>query len=186
MKIVLTKSGSIYLQMDTKIVHWVRCLLDDIFGYKNFRNEIIWHYDMGARGKKNFANKHDNILWYSKTNDYTFNYEDILEEFKSGMTAWRYKKKEKTPPKGKVPSNVWNINFNTMSKERTGYKTQKPKSLVKRIINASSNKNDIIADFYMGSGTTCEVALELGRRFMGCDISERGCSLAKERVLKYE
>ena len=168
---ILKPIGSIYLQMDTKINHWIRCILDDIFGYDNFRNEIVWKYGLGGSGNKTFAKKHDNILFYSKTNNYIFNLQ--YEEATSNMLKGKMKKM----------TDVWDIpNINNMANERVGYDTQKPKSLLERIIKASSNEGNLVCDFYLGSGTTCEVALELGRRFIGCDINPRAINIAKDRI----
>ncbi len=172
---VLKDTGSIYIHCDWRINHWIRLIMDDIFGYDNFRNEIIWKYGLGGSSNKQFAKKHDNILFYSKANTYIFNLQ--------------YEKATSNKMKGQMKkmTDVWDIpNINNMAKERVNYSTQKPKRLLESIINASSNKGDIIADFYMGSGTTGEVALELGRRFIGCDISEKACQITKERIEKYK
>lgn len=176
MKRILTKNGSIYLQMDTKINHWVRCLLDDIFGYENFRNEIIWKYGLGRSSDKQFGKRHDNIYWYSKSEDYVYNKQ--LEKSTSAMMAGAMKNMSDTWID--IPS------LNNMAKERVSYETQKNTKLAKRIIEASSNKGDLVADFYMGSGTVAETALELERRFIGCDIGEKACILTEQRVSKYE
>lgn len=170
---VLSVTGSIYIHCDWRINHWIRAIMDDIFGYDSFRNEIIWKYGLGGSGNKQFAKKHDNILFYSKTNTYTFNLQ--YEEATSNKMKGQLKKM----------TDVWDIpNINNMAKERVNYPTQKPKELLHRIISASSNKNDIVADFYMGSGTTGEVALDLGRNFIGCDIGDKACETTKERISK--
>ena len=182
---LLKDTGSIYLQMDIKINHWLRCILDDVFGYQNFLNEIIWYYKNASRGKNNFAKAHDNILWYSKTNKYLFNRNKILVPFESNMTKWRYEKgeqKEKEMPNGKTPDNVFVLSsLNSMSKEHTNYDTQKPKALIERIIKASSNVGDTVGDFYGGSFTTAEVCKDLKRNFIGCDISENGVNIGLKR-----
>lgn len=188
MRRILKENGSIYIHADFRLIHYMKVKMDEIFGFDYFINEIIWHYDQGARSKSMFGRKHDNILYYSKSRKYTFNVNNILEPFSSGMTRWRYQKGgqiNKEMPKGKVPSDVWNINFNTMSSERLGYDTQKPKQLLEKIIKASSNENDIIADFFMGSATTGDVALKLNRKFIGCDIGDNACKISKERLDKY-
>ena len=174
MKELLSNDGSIYVHLDWHTSHYIKILMDEIFGYNKFKNEIIWHYDVGARGKRRFGTKHDTIFWYSCSNNWLFNSDFILESFKSKMTEWRYTKggqKGKKMPKGKIPSDVWNINFNAMSSEHIEFVTQKPENLLKRIILASSNPGDIVADFFSGSGTTLSVAEKLGRKWIGCDIS---------------
>ena len=168
---ILKPTGSIYLQMDTKINHWIRCILDEIFGYDNFINEIVWKYGLGGSGNKTFAKKHDNILFYSKTNNYIFNLQ--YEEATSNMLKGKMKKM----------TDVWDIpNINNMATERVGYDTQKPKSLLERIIKASSNEGDLVCDFYLGSGTTAEVCKGLNRNFIGCDINPRAIEITKERI----
>ena len=168
---ILKPTGSIYLQMDTKINHWVRCIMDNIFGYSNFRNEIIWKYGLGRSSDKQFGKRHDVILFYSKSNFYTYNKQ--LEEATSQRMKGEYKNM----------SDVWiDIpNINNMAKERIGYDTQKPKALIERIIKASSNEGDLVADFYMGSGTTAEVCKDLNRNFIGCDINPRAVEISKSR-----
>jgi len=185
MKELLSDTGSFYLHCDWHRGTYLRLLLDEVFGEQNFVNEIIWHYDQGARGKEHFAYKHDNIYCYAKNKiKYTFNWEKVLVPFESGMTEWRYTKggqKGKPIPEGKVPTDVWgntfaegeivNLLFNTMSVERTDYPTQKPETLLERIIKASSNEGDIVADFFVGSGTTPAVAQKFGRKWVACDIN---------------
>lgn len=168
---ILKPTGSIYLQMDTKINHWLRCIMDDIFGYDNFRNEIVWKYGLGRSSDRQFGKRHDTILFYSKSNNYIYNKQ--LEEATSQRMKGEYKNM----------SDVWvDIpNINNMAKERVGYDTQKPKILIERIIKASSNEGDLVADFYLGSGTTCEVALDFNRNFIGCDINKRAVEIAKSR-----
>lgn len=168
---ILKDTGSIYLQMDTKVSHWIRCILDDYFGYEMFVNEIIWKYGLGGSGKKSFAKKHDNIFFYSKTNKYNFNLQ--------------YEKATSNKMKGKTKKmvDVWDIpNINNMAKERVNYNTQKPKKLIERIIKASSNEGDLVADFYAGSFTTAEVCKDLNRNFIGCDISEKAVDIGRARV----
>ena len=176
MKRVLKQNGSIYLQMDTRINHWMRILMDNVFGYDNFRNEIVWTYRSGGGSNKKFGQKHDVIIYYSMPNA-TFN---VLREPYSAIIA--DKRKHLFNDNGKALGDSWDLNLlSTVSKERVGYATQKPKALIERIIKASSNEGDLVADFYLGSGTTCEVALELGRKFIGCDINPRAVELSKKR-----
>jgi len=187
---VLKSTGSIYLQMDYRIVHWVRCMMDDIFGYGNFRNEIIWHYRTMKNDTKQFKEKHDNILFYSKSKDYTFNADDVRIEH-TEATKKRYKRAKsgftqgELKDKGKIPNDVWDDCYlvnNQFTRESVGYATQKPKALIERIIKASSNEGDLVADFYMGSGTTAEVCKDLNRNFIGCDINPKAIELTKTRL----
>ena len=171
MKRVLKNTGSIYLQCDCRLVHYLKIEMDNIFGLNNFRNEIIWKYGLGGSGNREFAKKHDNILFYSKSKEYVFNlqYETATSNKMKGCL--------------KKMTSVWDIpNINNMAKERTGYNTQKPKELLERIIKASSNEGDIVADFFCGSGTTCVVAKELGRKYIGCDINPRAIEITNGRL----
>ena len=174
---VLKDTGSIYLQMDTRINHWIRCIMDDVFGYDNFRNGIIWDsLPLNFAGfktlKKTFIYSAHYILFYSKTKDFTFNKE-------------YFKYKEKDYPLTDVWKNILSFNYiKTGNEEGVGYPTQKPKALLERIIKASSNENDIVADFYMGSGTSIVVAKELNRQFIGCDISQKAVDITNQRLLE--
>jgi len=174
---ILKPTGSIYLQMDTKINHWVRCLMDDVFGYENFRNEIVWGYSWGGVSKNKYPSKHDHILYYSKTNKYTYNIQ--YENYTTKDKRWHNNNA------GKSIRDIWDDIpiINTMSNERVGYATQKPKALIERIIKASSNEGDLVADFYAGSFTTAEVCKDLKRNFIGCDINPNCLEKAKERGL---
>ena len=184
---ILKTSGSIYLQMDTRINHWMRCIMDDMFGYENFRNEIAWCYLSGGISKKDFPKKHDVILWYSKTNDYTYNkqtkpYSDKTIE--RGLT--KCKGDYKLFDEGTSVVDWWQDITPLLSPtcyERVGYDTQKPKALIERLIKASSKEGDLVADFYSGSFTTAEVCKDLKRNFIGCDINPNCFEKAKERGL---
>lgn len=170
MRRVLGECGTIYLQMDYRISHWIRCLMDDIFGYTNLRNEIIWHYNSAPRRKFDLGDRHDTILRYSKTGNYKFN--PIREPY--SLSAPRGYEKEKYYNKeGKVIGDVWNLNIlgQNDKTERVGYATQKPIELMKRIVSLSSDEGDIVADFYCGSGTTLVASKELNRKYLGCDIN---------------
>ncbi len=183
---VMAEKASIYTHLDWHIGHYVKILMDEVFGEENFRNEIIWSYDQGARGKDNFAKKHDTIFFYSKSNEKIFNVKDILASYESGMTKWRYTKGGqvgKEMPEGKVPSDVWDIRFNSMA-ERTGYNTEKPEELIEKIIKASSDKGMIVADFFSGSGTAAKVANDLGRKFIACDIGINAIQTTRDRLVK--
>lgn len=182
---VLKDTGTIYLQMDTKINHWVRCIMDDIFGYDNMRNEIIWYYNTAPRKKNDFGKRHDIIYRYTKTDNYKFN---PPREAYSLSAPRGYEKEKYYHPDGKVIGDVWQMNIlgQNDKKERVGYDTQKPKSLIERIISSSSDEGDLVADFYLGSGTTAVVCSEMNRNFIGCDINQRAIELTKLRLKKGE
>ena len=168
---ILKNTGSIYLQMDYRISHWIRVIMDNIFGYENFKNEIIWKYGLGGSGNREFAKKHDNILFYTKSKDYIF----ILQYEHATSNAMKGKMKKMT--------DIWDVPaLNNMAKERVGYDTQKPKALLERIIKASSNEGDIVADFFCGSGTTGVVAKELGRNYIMCDINPKAIEISEQRL----
>ena len=185
---ILKHTGSLYLHCDPTMSHYLKIALDCVFGGDNFINEIIWYYKNASRGKKKLANAHDVILWYAKSDTYIFNRENILVGFESGMTEWRYTKggqAGKTKPKGKTPDDVITMpSLNAMSKERTGYPTQKPLSLLHRIIKASSNEEDIVLDPFCGCATTCVAAEQLQRQWIGIDISVKAYDLVRSRLEK--
>jgi site-specific DNA-methyltransferase (adenine-specific)/adenine-specific DNA-methyltransferase len=186
MRELLSEQGSIYVHIDWHLGHYIKVILDEIFGKDKFRNEIIYHYDQGARGKRDFGRKHDTIFRYVMNDSYIFNAEEILVPFESKMTEWRYTKggqKGKDIPKGKVPSDVWNIKLNAMSKEHLGYATQKPGELIERIIKASSNENSIVADFFAGSGTTGAVAEKLKRKWVMSELGKPACMITRKRLI---
>lgn len=194
---ILKPTGSIYLQMDTKINHWVRCIMDDIFGYERMLNEIIWCYRSQGFNKNKWSEKHDVILLYSKSKEWTFNLEAVRENEIGESTQKRWHKEIKehglipTIKNGKVywnspysPPKDW-INMNALPQahsERNGYDTQKPKELIAKFIKASSNEGDLVADFYAGSFTTAEVCKELNRNFIGCDINPLALEISKQRL----
>ena len=185
LKELLSETGSIYVHLDWHIGHYVKLLMDEVFGQENFRNEIVWHYDYGARPKNSFGTKHDVIFWYSKSGEWIFNAKDILVPYESGMTKWRYTKggqKGKPMPKGKIPSDVWNIKLNAMSLEHVGFSTQKPEELLTKIILASSTSNEIVLDCFCGSGTTLAVAQKFGRQWIGCDINKGAIQTTSKRL----
>lgn len=252
MKRILKNTGSIYLQCDYRINHWIRCLMDDIFGYKNFRNEIVW---IRSNSNKNISNKYpdntDKILFYAKSNENKFNVqcklenidvydiclqhtgsdsnrecrpnlwypfyyneknnvlsldyiEDSIEIYPVSTNSiekrWKWSrgksKKEidnlfvkkingrysvyrKSNNYKKINiSNIWDdkLIINTI------YPTEKPKSIIDRIVRSSSDEGDIVADFFCGSGTTMVVAKELNRKYLGCDINSRAIEITNKRL----
>ena len=186
MQRLLSPTGSIYLHCDPTASHYLKTALDAIFGWKQFRNEIVWYYKNASRGKKKLAKSHDVIFWYTKTNQYVFNRADILAPFTSGMTAWRYKRggqSGKETPKGKTPDDVITLpSLNTMDKERTGFPTQKPLALYERFIKTSSNRGDIVLDPFCGCATTLVAAEGLQRQWVGIDIWKGAHKLVNKRM----
>ena len=164
---LLAPSGSFYLHIDYREVHYAKVLLDAIFGRECFLNEVIWAYDYGGRPKDRWPPKHDNILVYVKDPDrYVFDYEAIerIPYMAPGLVG------SEKAARGKVPTDTWwNTIVPTNGRERTGYPTQKPVAILKRIVEASSRPDDLVLDFFAGSGTTGEACLRLGRRFVLID-----------------
>lgn len=183
---LLKDTGSIYLQMDARINHWMRCIMDDVFGYCNYLNEIAWVYDLADNSKTNYPKKHDCILFYKKGKIHTFNCDEIRINYDSA-TKKRYNgtrvgrgNKTELNKLGKVPNNVWrDIDI---QRNNNTYATMKPKKLIERIIKASSNEGDIVADFFCGSGTCPVVANELGRKYFACDINPRAIEITNNRL----
>ncbi|MEW6524134.1 MAG: site-specific DNA-methyltransferase [Bacillota bacterium] len=186
LKRILRPGGSLYIHLDWHAVHYVKLELDRLFGYENFRNEIIWTYHAGGRSRRFWARKHDNILFYTNGEDWTFNADAVLVPYASNMAHWSYTRgrmRGKVQPAGKVPEDVFTgLELNTMASERTGYPTQKPESLLERLILASSNPGDTVADFFAGSGTALVVARRLGRNWVGGDLSPAAVALTARRL----
>jgi DNA modification methylase len=223
MRRVLKTTGSIYVHCDWHASHYIKCELDKIFGYENFRSNLVWCYKTREFSKKYWNRKHDDVLFYTKTDDYAFRWdeEEVLEPY-SEVTVKKYKHKdekgvyrlvgrgitgspirsakdvapewEKTHPElvtrnylksGYAPNDYIIMDIiNQASKERMGYPTQKPEALLRKVIRASSKEGDVVADFFMGGGTTCAVAQKLNRRFIGCDISRVAASVTLNRLIK--
>jgi DNA modification methylase len=181
---LLKPTGQIYIHCDYRVVHWIRCILDDIFGYNNFHNEIIWYYNSAPRRKGSFSNRHDIILRYSKSDNFIFNEDSVREPY--SLSAPRgYEKEKYYHPKGKVMSDVWQINMlgQNDKTERVGYQTQKPLELMNIIIKSSSNIGDLCFDPFCGSGSFCLAAKSLGRNYLGIDNSKIAIEKCKERGL---
>ena len=188
MRRVLKPNGSIYYHCDPVMSHGVKLLMDAIFGGNKFTNEIVWYYSNASRGKNKFAKSHDVLLWYGKSQRVVFNRNELLMPFASGMTEWRYTKggqQGKPMPKGKTPDDVITMpSLNAMSKERTGYPTQKPLALLKKIVKASSQKGDLVLDPFCGCATTCLAAEFLERQWVGIDLAEEAATLVHDRLQK--
>ena len=181
---VLAPRGSFYLHVDYREVHRCRLLLDEIFGADNFLNEIIWAYDFGGRPKDRWPAKHDNILLYVKDrSNYTFN-RDAVERIPYMAPGLAGKEKA---ARGKLPTDVWwHTIVPTNSKEKTGYPNQKPAGILRRIIAASSNLDDLVLDFFAGSGTTGAVAQELHRRAILVDSNAEAIGVMRKRFEYFE
>ncbi len=183
---VLKNTGSIYLHCDWKFGHYLKVEMDNIFGRGNFINEIIWGYRTGGVSKKRWPRKHDTIFVYSKSNEFTFNPQK--ERIFYDKPFFNPQKDEKGRYYADVyVRDVWDDTLKpiiNVSKERIGYETQKPESLLERIIKAGSNEEDTILDPMCGCGTTIAVAHKLGRQWIGIDISSQACGEMKERMEK--
>jgi len=192
---ILKETGSLYLHCDPTASHYLKHVLDSIFGKGNFRNEILWCYTgPGSPGMRQFNRKSDTIFWYSKGKAWTFNkdavrmpYKDKNQTFRKIFDTkggWTEEDVEELRGKGKVPENWWtDIAIVARSKhERTGYPTQKPLKLLKRIILASSNEGDIVLDPFCGCATTCVAAQQLGRKWIGIDIEKQPVKILIERL----
>lgn len=176
---VLIPTGSLYLHLDSHTVHYARLILDEIFGPERFLNEIIWAYDYGGRPRDKWPRKHDNILWYAKSDRWTFNRDDIdrIPYMAPGLVG------EEKAARGKLPTDTWWMTIvPTNSRERTGYPTQKPVKLLERIVRASSHPGELVADFFCGSGTTGVAARRLGRRVLLVDNNPEAVRITEDRL----
>ncbi len=176
---VLAPHGSFYLHVDYREVHHCRLFLDDLFGPDHLLNEIIWAYDYGARPKTRWPAKHDNILFYVKDlSNYVFNVDEIerIPYMAPGLVG------PEKAARGKLPTDTWwHTIVPTSGAERTGYPTQKPLGILRRIITASSNPGDVVLDFFAGSGTTGMAAHELGRDFLLVDDNPEALEVMAKR-----
>lgn len=193
---VLEDTGSFYLHCDWHANHYLRVMLDEVFGYHNFRNEIIWHYRKWSSGFKQFQRNHDTILFYSKTEskDRIFNIgymaraESTLRRFGESKIISGYDEEGKRRPsqveeeksKGVPRDDVWDIGRVPPIKQL--FPTQKPEALLERIIKASSNREDIVLDPFCGCGTAMVVAQQVGRKWIGIDISPTAISVVEKRL----
>ena len=186
---VLKPTGSFYLHCDWHASHHLRVMLDEVFGAKHFQNEIIWAYRTGGATQKRWSRKHDNIYFYTKTDNYTFNPQKeksymgvdyntgnknvVLYDDKDGLGKYTLVNAK----------DWWEIGMMaTSSKERLGYPTQKPEALLEKIIKASSNKGNIVLDSFCGCGTSLAVAQKLNRHWVGIDISPTAIKLVERRL----
>jgi DNA modification methylase len=222
MKDMLSPKGSIFVHLDANVAHYVKVMMDEIFGREHFVNEIIWHYrTFQGQTHSYFAQKHDNILLYSKGDAITYHeqfdteFEDTIDSsrwadyltdkhqivgfrmpiqdsrFTRYLNKWKRKNKREPGPndvifevKGQPIDSVWDMKgLDPKSKERVGFPTQKPEELLERIILASTNDGDLIADFFSGSGTSLVVAERNKRRWIGCDLSRFAIHITRKRLL---
>lgn len=196
---ILKPTGTIYLHCDEHASHYLKVMMDDLFGRSNFLNEIIWHYQTSSGSpKKTLLRNHDTILRYaaSKPSVVTWNHpreawpESTLrkwqkdEEGRIYRVQNKYKKRYYINPEGKLADDVWELTLSARTHERLGYPTQKPEELLERIITASSNSGDIVLDPFCGCGTTLVAAHRLGRQWVGLDISPTAVGLMKRRLEK--
>lgn len=182
---VLKDTGSFYLHCDPTMSHYLKIICDLIFKEKNFRNEIIWCYAGGGIPKNDFPRKHEIIFRYTKTDNYFFN--PPLRKYSSTGSGIHSDGTKYDKEKDRTPYNDWWIDItplNTMSKDNLGYDTQKPDKLLDRIIKASSNEVDLVADFFCGCGTTIASAQKLNRKWIGIDISHLAIGLIEKRLRK--
>ena len=179
---VLKDTGSLYLHIDHTAHAWTKAMLDAVFGRKNFQNEIVWHYGGGGASKKRFARKHDTILFYTKSDKWTFNVDAVRVPHK-WVDGQRRADGSERSDKGKIPDDVI-VMHSVMpwAGERTGYPTQKPIALYERIIKASSNEGDLVLDPFAGCATTPVAAERLGRQWVGIDIWEGAHGLVVQRL----
>ena len=177
---ILNETGTLYLHLDYREAHYAKVLLDALFGPDCFLNEIIWAYDYGGKAKSRWPSKHDTILVYVKDPaNYYFDSESVDREPYMAPGLVTPEKVEK----GKLPTDVWwHTIVSPTGKEKTGYPTQKPIGILRRIIQASSKKGDTVLDFFAGSGTTGFVANELGRKFILVDQNPESIEVIKNRL----
>ncbi|MCG3138350.1 MAG: DNA adenine methyltransferase YhdJ [Phycisphaerae bacterium] len=189
---VLAAHGTIYVHVDWHAGHYVKVLLDQIFGIRNFMNEIIWHYRTGGVARRWFGRKHDTMLVYARqmgrqrfnpqrngryrTNG--LNYDTEGRPYKTTRRGRLY-----FDARGPLLTDVWEIPFlSTVASERCGYPSQKPLTLLRRIVEASTQPGDLVADYFCGSGTTLVAALQLKRRYIGCDINTSAVRISRKRL----
>ncbi|MCB9809292.1 site-specific DNA-methyltransferase, partial [Candidatus Nomurabacteria bacterium] len=214
MRELLSEQGSIYVHIDWHVGHYMKILLDDVFGKDGFINEIVWHYEKWSARSSSLQKNHDVLFLYSRNKDKkVFNEQKIVtknlkEKYEKGyLIGGGYGSNglvvyNKELPKvkemiasgkyqvvysemeGKPMSDVWKIPFiNPVAKERVNYGTQKPESLIERVIKISSNEDSIVADFFTGSGTTASVAEKLGRKWIVSDIGKPACMVTRKRMV---
>lgn len=196
---ILADDGSIFVHLDQKMGHYIKIVMDEVFGKNNLKNEIIWFYPSGGDKTKYFQRKHDVILYYSKTSNYYFDQNAAMVPYTEKQRKRFKEYDEETQryfywnvnPRGErvktylkdgiIDYDVWNIGIDA---SKNKYPTQKPEQLLKRIIETTTQKGDIVMDFFCGSGITAEVAEKLGRKWITCDIGKLSFYTVQRRILK--
>ena len=172
MQRLLKRTGSIYVHLDWHAVHYVKVAMDQLFGYENFLNEVVWLYGLGGSSSRYWPRKHDTLLWYAREAGAHW-----FEAARIPATSQRMKGQTKKAP------DYWDIpSLNNMAKERLGYPTQKPEALLTRIVESSCPPGGVVADFFCGSGTTLAVAARTGRHWFGCDRSPDAVAMSRTRL----
>jgi DNA modification methylase len=200
---LLGESGSLFVHLDYRTVHYVKVALDRLFGRARLVNEIVWCYSVGGKSRRSFGRKHDTILWYARTADYTF-HPGAVRVARKPASHMRVvlgpdgePVQEKTDRRtgrvyrypvaaGKIPEDWW-VDIETLNRgdeERTGWPTQKPERLLERIVAASSSPGELVADWFAGSGTTAVAAQRLGRRFVAVDLELEAILVARRRLAR--
>ncbi len=195
---ILADDGSIFVHLDWKKAHYVKAILDEVFGEKRLINEIIWAYHgPGSPKMKQFNRKHDTIFWYSKSDNWIFNGEDVRVPYKDPNQSfrkafdtgdgWDEEDLNELRKKGKLPEDWWEFSvaarLRVNGSERTGYPTEKPNPLLERIIRATTNEGDLVLDFFAGSGSFAFVAEKLNRKWITCDIGKLSFYTIQKRIL---
>lgn len=196
---LLTDRGSIYVHLDWHVGHYVKIVLDEIFGKQNLRNEIVWTYfGPGSPGMRQYNRKHDTIFWYSKTDSWIFNDDAIREthsektrgNFKQGLAGSGFVVEGYELAAGKIPEDWWTMaiagRYPVDGKKRVGYATEKPWPLIERIIRGGSDKDSIVADFFGGSGIVAAVAEANGRRWVTSDLGKASVMVIRKRLIDTE
>ncbi|HEY8912334.1 site-specific DNA-methyltransferase [Lacisediminihabitans sp.] len=179
---LLADDGTLYLHLDFREAHYAKVLLDALFGRESFLNEIIWAYDYGAKSKSKWPTKHDTILVYVK-NPQAYHFDSTAVDREPYMAPGLVTAEKVA--RGKLPTDVWwHTIVSPTGREKTGYPTQKPEGILRRIVQASSREGDWVLDFFAGSGTTGAVAAALGRRFVLVDQSEESIAVIGARLAK--
>ncbi len=191
MRELLAPDGSLYLHCDRRTAPYLRLMLDEVFGPERFLGDIVWHYTGGGRSARYFSRKHDRILHYAASEKWIFNPDAVRVPYKPGSGYAKSGiisaagKRYAPHPQGTPVDDVWDIPIiNPLAKERCGYPTQKPESLLERILLASSRPGDLVADFFCGSGTTAVVAEKLGRAWIAVDNNPLATHTTRKRLLK--
>lgn len=192
---ILKPGGTVYLHCDHHASHYLKVMMDEVFGVRQFVNEVIWHYESASGAPKKWLHRnHDTILRYAATNPKLVTWNPPLKPWpQSTIDKWQRDevgriyhqngaKRYYINPEGKFDDDVWDITFATRSSERLGYPTQKPEALLEKIISASSNKGDLVLDPFCGCGTALVAAQRLGRQWIGIDISPTAVGLMERRV----